>query len=365
MPFRFTKDKWLVLLAMISGISMIFLDSTILPVALPTMQLELGISDINLQWIVNAYFLTNASFVIFGGKLGDIFGVRRIFIIGISIFGLASTLGGMAWGSLLLITARVLQGFGAALIAPSTFAIIITKFPKNEQGKATGIAVAISSLFLSLGPFLGGVLTQYLSWRWTFFINVFITLFGVYATIKYVTKYPSKRVKIDFVSLFSFVGALLFVTLGVMEGERFGWLSVEILGSFALGSISGLIFYLHYKAHKSSDPFFDFSLFRKVNFLIGNIQAFIVQFLLMNAVFWAIFLQDAMDFTPSLAGFWTFCSTVPVLLAAPLAGYLSDRFGVKLPVGIGFCGLIVAFISIILFTNYNIFPLLFFGFFVF
>ena len=358
MPFRFSKDKWLVLLAMVSGISMIFLDSTILPVALPTMQLELGISDVNLQWIINIYFLVNASFVIFGGKLGDIFGSRRIFIIGITIFGIASTFGGMAWGSLSLIVARAFQGLGAALITPSSSAIIITKFPVNQRGKAIGIFVAIGSLFLALGPFLGGVLTQFVSWRWTFFINIFITFFGIFATLRYVSKYPSKRVKIDFISLFFFAGALVFITLGAMEGQRLGWFSIEILGSLLLGGAFALIFYLYYKSHKTTEPFLDFSLFRRINFLVGNIQTFIVQFLLMNGVFWAIFLQDGMRFSPSIAGFWTFCGTIPVLLAAPIAGYLTDKFGIKIPVTIGFSGLILSFICLILFTIFNIFPLL-------
>lgn len=365
MPFRFSKDKWLVLLAMVSGISMIFLDSTILPVALPTIQLELGISDVNLQWIVNAYFLTNASFVIFGGKLGDIFGSRRIFLFGISIFGIASACGGLAWNSLFLIGSRVLQGFGAALIAPSISAIIITKFPPNQRGKAIGISVAIGSLFLSLGPFIGGLLTEYINWRWTFFINIFITLFGIFATLKYVPIYPSKRVNIDFVSLFFFAGALLLITLGAMEGERLGWLSYRILGSFILGFIFAVIFYLYYRSHTTTVPFLDFSLFKRINFLAGNLQAFIVQFLLMNGVFWAIFFQDGMAFSPSVAGFWTFCSTAPALLTAPIAGYMADRFGVKLPVTIGFSGLTFTFICLLLFAYFNIFTLLILGLVVF
>jgi EmrB/QacA subfamily drug resistance transporter len=355
MSFRFSKDNWLVIFAMVCGSSMIFLDFTILPVALPTIQKELDISDVNLQWIVNVYFLTNASFVIFGGKLGDIFGSRKIFVIGTALFGCASTLGGFAWDSLFLIVSRVFQGIAAALITPASSAIIITKFPENQRGKAMGIIVAASSLFLSLGPFIGGIITQFFDWRWIFFMNIFISLIGVFATLKYVPIYPSKRVKIDTVSLLLFIGGLFLITLGAMEGGRLGWFSYPIILSFIIGSVLFFFFYLHYRGHKTLEPFLDFSLFKKVNFLAGSIQAFIVQFLLMNAVFWAIFLQDGLEFSPSVAGFWTFCSTIFILITAPFAGYLSDKFGLKLPVTLGFIGLMICFIGIISFLETHLF----------
>ena len=361
MAFFFKKDQWQLLSAMICGLTMIFLDSSVLPVALPTIQRELSISSLNLQWIVNIYFLTEASFVIFGGKLGDIFGRRRIYICGLSLFGLASLSGGFASSTAWLLLARGSQGFGAALMAPSITSIIISKFPAQQRGKAIGISVAIGAFFLALGPFFGGVVTEYASWRWIFFVNIFITILGVILTMKYVSPYKGKRVKIDVVSLFLFAGALLMITLAAMEGERYGWFSLRIIGFFGVGLILALLFYLHYKSHKEKEPFFDFSLFKNVNFLVGNMHAFIVQFLLMNAVFWAIFFQLGMGFSPVLAGVWTFVSTVPVLVVAPLAGYLSDKHGAKLPAMIGFIGLITTFSFIFLFTLYNNFIFMLIG----
>jgi EmrB/QacA subfamily drug resistance transporter len=367
MPFRFSKDKWLVLSAMICGFSMIFLDSTILPVTLPTIQGELAISDLNLQWIVNIYFLCNASFVILGGKLGDIFGKRNIFMLGLLLFGSSSALGGFAHSALWLMISRGFQGLSAALIAPSVSAIIISTFSPKERGKAIGVSVATSSIFLSMGPFLGGFLTEYISWRWVFFINIFISAIGILLSLKYVPLFSGKKVKIDYLSLVLFIGALLFVTVSAMEGERLGWTSTLNSIFMISGLALALLFYFHYRNTKTNEPFFDFSLFKNINFFIGNLQSFIVQFVLMNSVFWAIFFQDAMGYTPTFAGLWTFLSTAPVLFTAPLAGYLYDKFGVRIPTTIGFCGLIITFLSLILFTFYDnfafmILSLIVFGF---
>ncbi|MCH9621449.1 MAG: Multidrug resistance protein Stp [Chlamydiia bacterium] len=365
MTFRFSSDKWLLLAAMICGISMIFLDSTILPVTLPTIQKELGISQTGLQWIVNVYFLAEASFVIFGGKLGDIFGIRRMFIIGMLIFGVASVFGGFATNLAWLIISRTIQGLAAALIAPMVTSIIIAKFPSNQRGKAVGMTVATGGLFLALGPFIGGLFTEYATWRWVFFINIFISLIGVVLTMRYVPKYPSRRVKIDFVSLFLFVGALFLITLGAMEGESLGWTSLLNSSFFIVGFCFALLFYFHYRNYKTKEPFFDFSLFRNSNFLIGNLHAFIVQFLLMNTVFWTIFLQNAMELSPTTAGFWVFLSTAPTIIAAPLAGYLLDKYGVKLPTTIGFVGHSITYFCLIIFSIYGYFPLMIVGFVVY
>ncbi|MCH9811791.1 MFS transporter, partial [bacterium] len=365
MAFRFSKDQWLLLSAMICGISMVFLDASVLPVALPTIQKELGISTLNLQWIVNIFFLAEASFVIFGGKLGDIFGIRNIYISGLLLFGLASVLGGIAYSTTSLLVARALQGLGAALIAPTVTATIIANFPAEKKGKAIGISVAIASLFLSFGPFFGGFVTEFFSWRWIFFVNIFITLFGVILSLLFVPHIAGRRVRIDLVSLFLFAGALLLITLSAMEGERLGWFSIPIMSYFFVGVIFAGLFYLHYRSSKDKEPFFDFSLFKNTNFFIGNMHAFIVQVLFMNTVFWAIFFQLGLGFSPVIAGLLTFFSAVPVLIAAPVAGHLSDKYGAKLPVALGFSGLILTFFLISLYTYVGYFPLVVAGVVVF
>lgn len=361
MSFRFSRDKWMLIFAMVCGLAMIFLDATVLPVALPTLQKEFGMSDIHLQWIVNVYFLGEAGFVILGGKLADIYGSRKIYLCGLLLFAAASALGGFAINDAFLLIARSLQGVGAALLAPSTTAIIITRFPKEQRGKAIGISVAIGALFLSLGPFFGGFVTEFLSWRWIFFVNIFITAVGVLLTLKFVPNYPGKKSTIDYVSLFLFVGGLLSLTIGMMEGGRFGFTEPFILGLFFVGVTFFFVFYLYYRSHKTKEPFFDFALFRRMNFFVGNLHAFIVQFVMMNGVFWAIFFQDGLWLSPAQAGFWTFLSTSPVLLSAPLAGYMSDKFGMKFCSTIGFTMLIITFSLILCYSYMEIFPLLIFA----
>jgi EmrB/QacA subfamily drug resistance transporter len=358
MPFKFSKDKWLILAAMICGLSMVFLDSSILPVALPTIQKYLKISDINLQWIVNLYFLGNAGFVILGGKLADIYGPKKTFMAGLIIFAVSSIFGGIAINSAWLFVSRALQGFGAALLAPSTTAIIFATFGSDQRGKALGISVSISSLFLILGPAIGGFFTQYLSWRLIFFINIFISLIGVFLTLKFVPNFTGSKAKIDYISLIFFAGGLILITLGVMQNKKLGWDSFQELGFFSLGITFMILFYINYKVQKNKEPFFDFSLFKSVDFLVGNIHAFIIQFILMNSVFWAVFFQEGMGFSPSKAGILTLISTLPVLITAPLAGFLTDKYGRKLPTFIGFSGLMIAFSCLLVFLNTNNFLLL-------
>ena len=358
MAFRFSKAQWLLLSAMICGISMVFLDASVLPVALPTIQRELGISSLNLQWIVNIYFLAEASFVILGGKLGDIFGIRTTYMCGLLLFGVSSLLGGFAVDTTTLLAARGFQGLGAALIAPAVTATIIANFPPDKKGKAIGISVAIASLFLSFGPFFGGFVTEFISWRWIFFVNIFITALGITLSLAFVPHIPGRRVKIDVISLFLFVGALLLITLSAMEVERFGWYSIPIISCFFTGLIFAGLFYFHYRSSKTEEPFFDFSLFKNTNFFIGNMHAFIVQTLFMNTVFWAIFFQLGLGLSPVIAGLLTFISAAPVLIAAPAAGHLSDKYGAKLPVALGFSGMILTFFLLSLYTYFAYFPII-------
>lgn len=366
MAFRFSKENWLLLTAMICGTSMIFLDGTILPVTLPTIQRELGISQVGLQWIINVFFLAEASFVILGGKLGDIYGIRRMYITGLIVFALASVLGGFANSGFELICSRTIQGLGAAMLGPCISAIIVTGFPADQRGRAIGVNIATSGLFLSAGPFLGGLLTQYISWRWVFFVNIFISALGVLLTLRYVPIIPSKKVRIDFTSLILFVGGLFLITLGLMEGQKFGYTSLTNMSVLLGGFVLMLLFYFHYRKDTSGSPFFDFSLFKNINFFIGNFHAFIMGFLLINPVFWAIFFQKVMLLSPTAAGFWSFLSCVPIIFVAPISGYIYDHFGVKVPTTAGFIMCITGFFLIMLFTTtHQHFWLLFTGLMIF
>ena len=184
--------------------------------------------------------------------------------------------------------------------------------------------------------------------------------------MKYVDKCAVVKTKIDFVGLVLFIGALGLTTLGVMEGQRYGWESIPVIAFLIAGACLAVFSYINYKIRKTVDTFFDFSLFKRMNFFVGNVHFFIMGFILMITVFMAIFFQDGMGFSPAVAGGWTVLSGLPILVIAPFAGHLCDKYGLKLPTFLGFAGLIITYTLIILFCITKIFPLmilalLFFG----
>src|SRR5690348_4046660 len=164
--------KWWTLFAVSFGLFMIMLDNTVVNVALPTMQRDLHVSISQLEWVVIAYALTFAALLITGGKLGDLYGRRRIFVIGLAIFTLSSLACGLAPTAGFLIGARAVQGAGAALMNPATLSIIVATFPPKQRGTAIGIWAGVSALALAIGPLGGGLITEHINWNWIFFVNV-------------------------------------------------------------------------------------------------------------------------------------------------------------------------------------------------
>ncbi|MBX9744073.1 MAG: MFS transporter, partial [Chlamydiales bacterium] len=171
--------KWLALGALIPAIAMVFVDQAVLPVALPTIQEHLGATHTQLWWCINSYLLVSAVLMLAGGKLGDSIGYRKTFMIGMLIFAVSSALCGISFHVDWLIGSRALQGVGAALMIPASSPLIMSLFSQKERGKAIGINVSISSLFLVLAPLIGGYFTEVLSWRWIFWINLPLALVGL------------------------------------------------------------------------------------------------------------------------------------------------------------------------------------------
>jgi MFS family permease len=178
--------KWWTLAAVSFGLFMIMLDNTVVNVALPVMQASLGLDYAQLEWIVTGYALTFGAFMLTGGKLADLYGRRRIFVVGLAIFTLASLGCGLAAGGRMLIFARVVQGLGAALMNPSTLSIITVAFPPRERGRAIGIWVSVSAFSLAIGPVIGGFIAQHLHWSWIFFINVPIGIAAIVVAYLYI-----------------------------------------------------------------------------------------------------------------------------------------------------------------------------------
>lgn len=351
------KRKRYILLAMTSCTSLIFLNATLFPVALPTIQRELFVSAAGLQWIINAYLLATAIFVVAGGKLGDIFGHRKIFCIGVVIYTVASIMGSMADTGWWLIMSRAIQGMGAALMSPTGMSLLIHAFPENERGRAIGIVVAIGALFLSLGPLIGGIFTQYLSWRLAFWLNPPIAFFGILMVIKNVSKSEKQNETFDFIGFFTLSLALTCLTLALMQGKVWGWGSWQVIFLFLLS----FSFFLAVRGLErfARHPFFQFNLFRNRIFLGGCFLIVCSQMILIITVFWPLYFQNTLLDSPALAGAITAIGTIPLMLFAPISGNLADRHGARFPLIIGFLLLIFSFLWFAYFLSFNQVPLLF------
>src|SRR5712692_7671350 len=228
--------KWWTLVAVAMGLFMIMLDNTVVNVALPSIQQDLGIGISELEWVVNAYALTFGVLLLTGGKLADLVGRRAIFIAGLVVFTGASLWCGLAGGAGSLIAARTVQGVGAALMNPATLSIITATFPPRQRGMAMGIWVGVSAVALALGPITGGLLAEYGHWSWIFFINVPIGALAILVARIVIkeSKDTSVEQRLDLPGLAASGGALLALTYALIEANSKGWTSAEILVLFAV-----------------------------------------------------------------------------------------------------------------------------------
>jgi len=329
-----TYRKWWILAAMTTSISMIFVDITVLPVVLPTLQRELSLSDLGLQWVINIYTLVLAVLVLAGGRLSDMWGLRRAFCFGTCCFALSSALCGLSTSGSWMIFSRALQGIGGAFMLPATQGIVIAHFPPHQRGKAIGLFVSFASIFLAVGPLIGGSLTSYLSWHYVFWINLPIAALGLGLTFLTVPPMPGKQEAFDYRGFLIQAAGLSCVVIALMQAQDWGWLSLSTLSLLFAGCF--FLYWLFYRREKPHATFFDFSLLQKRSFSTSSLSVFLNQFIVMVTVFWAIYFQNILGFSPSRAGFFAFMANIPVLFAAPLGGFLVDRFGPRRPVMIGF-----------------------------
>src|SRR5947207_2062063 len=268
--------KWWTLVAVAIGLFMIMLDNTVVNVALPSIQHDLGISISELEWVVNAYALTFGVLLLSGGKLADMLGRRSIFIAGLVIFTGASLWCGLAGGAASLIAARTVQGVGAALMNPATLSIITATFPPRLRGTAIGIWAGVSALALAIGPLVGGILTQDIHWSWIFFINIPVGVAGVIAARLFIdeTKDTSREQRLDLPGLLSSGIGLFALTYGLIETNNYSWGSTRVLSLFAIAFVS-LAAFVMLELHQRI-PMLDLTLFRNPTFAGANTVMFLV-----------------------------------------------------------------------------------------
>jgi len=334
--FAEENRKWWTLAAVAFGLFMIMLDNTVVNVALPSIERDLHVSIASLEWIVTAYALTFAALLITGGKLADMFGRRRIFVVGIAVFTLSSLACGLAPSAGFLIGARTVQGIGAALMNPATLSIITATFPPKERGQAIGIWAGVSALALAIEPLAGGLIVDNINWNWIFFVNVPVGVAGIVASRIFITESrdTSHEQSIDLPGLATSGLGLFALTYGLIEGNQHGWSSAEIVSLFVVAVVLLAGFVLIERRRRL--PMFDLSLFRSGAFAGANFVALLVSLGMFGVFFYiSLYLQNILRFSPTKAGAAFLPMTMLIILVAPVAGRASDRIGSRWLMGTG------------------------------
>jgi EmrB/QacA subfamily drug resistance transporter len=344
--------RWWTLAAMCFALFMIMLDNTVVNVALPSIQEDIGATLSGLEWTVNAYTLTFAVLLVTGGRLGDIFGRRRMFLFGVVVFALSSAAIGLAPGEGWLVAGRAVQGIGAAFMMPATLSIITNAFPAEERGKAIGTWAGVSALALAIGPVVGGALAEYVSWRAIFFLNLPVAVGAVAVTLFATRESRDETTEhhVDFPGILALSAGLTALVLALVEGNSWGWGSPAIVALFVFSALGLVAFALLEK--RVREPMVDFSFFRSKTFLGANAVAFIVTFAMLSTFFFiALYMQNILGYSAVEAGVRFLPSTLMIVLIAPLAGRLTDRVG---PRPLMVAGLALTTLSLFLQTRIDV-----------
>ena len=328
-PGRYVPS-WVVLGIVCIGQFMVVLDASIVNVALPSIQRDLHFSTSNLQWIVNAYTLTFAGFLLLGGRAADLFGRRRIFMVGLAVFTVSSLLGGLAQSEAWLIGARALQGLGAAILAPATLTILTSTFEEGPaRARALGVWSAVSAAGASAGALFGGILTDFLSWRWILFVNVPV---GVVALVAARRGLPESRAEmahrhLDLAGAVTVTVGLVALVFALVRTETYSWGSAQVLVPLAAAVVLLAVF-LFLQARVSKAPLVPLSIFRSRSVSGGNV----VMLMMFGALFgsWyfeTLYMQHVLGYSPLQAGLAFLPQTVLIAAGAQVTARLVPKFG--------------------------------------
>ncbi|HEY2506964.1 MAG TPA: MFS transporter [Streptosporangiaceae bacterium] len=317
------RRRWWILVAVSLATFMTYLDNNVTNVAIPTIQRDLHLSIAGLEWVVSSYILVFASLLLFGGRMADIFGRRRLFLGGLTIFTLASLFAGLAGSGGVLIAARVVQGLGAALLVPTTLAIIMATFDNvRERTAAIGTWTAIGAMGLAFGPLIGGFISQHFHWGWIFFINVPIGVitFAIALATMNESRESSATRRLDAPGLVTSAIAMFALTYGLIEGHDRGWTSALIMAAFGVAAVATAAFLL--VESRTDQPMVAIRLFRSRIFGGGSAVMMLWAFGILGIYFFtSIYLQTILGFSPTRAGL----AFVPMALCMAVFATMSPR----------------------------------------
>jgi EmrB/QacA subfamily drug resistance transporter len=324
-------NPWLVLVLVCLGQFMVVLDATIVNVALPSIQDDLGFSAADLQWVINSYTLVFGGFLLLGGRAADLVGRRKLFVIGVLVFSAASLLNGLSTSSGMLVAARGLQGLGAALVSPAALSIITITFAEGpERTKALGVWGAIAAGGGAFGLLLGGILTDSLSWEWIFFVNVPV---GVAAALLAVRFIPESRAEqradsFDVAGAMSVTAGLILLVYAIVKAEDYGWGSAKTLG-LAAAAVALLAIFVMIE-RRSKAPLVRLAIFKVRSLLGANLVLLVVAGgLFANFFFSSIYVQRILGYSPLEAGLAFLPVTAGIVIGSGLSQVLVKRLGVR------------------------------------
>jgi EmrB/QacA subfamily drug resistance transporter len=339
-PTDASLPSW-VLIGSCAGLFVLMLDSTVVALALPSIEHDLGATGSELQWVMNAYLLAIAAFVVTGGRLGDMFGRRTLYAIGLVAFAAGSALAASAWSPSAIVAGRIVQGVGAAPMLPMSLAMVCDAFPAERQARALGIWAAISALALGIGPVLGGVLVD-VDWRLIFWVNLPILALGLWIVLVAApdTRDETASHRVDLPGLVILAGGLTAVVLPLVEAQVWGWGSARTLGVFAAGVVLLGAFWV--VEHRVAQPIVHFALFRNGPYFGATAAAFA-----LVGAYWSVmflqpqYLQKELGYSVISSGVLILPVTIPMIVISPLAGRLIARFGARALMTAGMlCGLV-------------------------
>jgi len=357
---RIQANPWVVLIVLTLGYFMILVDTTIVNVALPTMEKDLHAGFDQILWVVNGYILVYAVLLITAGRLGDIFGPKRLFLLGLALFTLASAACGLSHHPGELILFRVTQGIGASLLTPQSLTILTSIFPAERRGAALGVLSSVAGLAVVVGPTVGGWLVTDYSWQAIFYLNVPIGILGALAAVLVMPEVRSHRSSsLDLPGVALASAGLFSLIYALVESQRFAWGPITSFGAFSLGSSrwSAISVYslLVYAAlfllvfvwweTRAAQPLLPLSLFGDRNFSVANLVGTIITFPFAMFIVLSIFLQSVLGFSAIHAGLSMIPSSIGIMVVGPIAGRISDRINGKYTLT---AGLVCAALGILL-----------------